>query len=205
MIRGRIQAALALGAFGLTAWAATPARAQTAGIADEHAAAATLVGQLEHDAAHAPVLAEALAKAKNALERATRLRSAGDETHAKAADGLALEWAQTGRDLARAADAETTAGDLRRKAVDAQDQLERTRTLVEEGLARVGRLKAELDAATHTSKEDRTAVEVHAGEPLPKKKAANKPSPTPTPTPTPTPSPTRAPTPSPTPGPGARP
>src|SRR5271166_365523 len=125
-------------AAGVAAWVvgsvAIPAGAQSA---DEHAAAAAIVAQLEHDPPHAPVTAEALQKAKDALERATRLRAAGDEAHAKAADGLALEWAQSGRDLARAADAEATAAELRRKAVDAQALLERTRAQVEEGIAHV--------------------------------------------------------------------
>src|SRR5271165_3925465 len=89
--------------------------------ADEHAAADALVRQLDQDAAHHAVTAETLDKAKNALERAVRLRAAGDETHAKAADGLALEWAQTARDLVKAADAEAAAADLRHKALDSQE------------------------------------------------------------------------------------
>jgi hypothetical protein len=149
--------------------AAPGAGAQTA---DDHGAAAALVGQLEHDAAHAPVTAEAVANAKGALERATRLRTAGDETHAKAADGLALEWAQVGRDLARAADAEASAADARKKAVEAQAQLERTRAQVEEGIAHVGRLQAELGEAESGPKVERTAVEVHAGDKVPRKGAA---------------------------------
>jgi hypothetical protein len=134
--------------------------------ADDHASATAIVAQLEHDgdASHAAVTAEAVGNAKNALERAVRMRAAGDEPHAKAADGLALEWAETGRDLAKAADAETKADELRKKAVDAQAQLERTRALVEEGIARVGRLKAELEEAGRAPHPDRVAVEVHDGE-----------------------------------------
>jgi hypothetical protein len=123
--------------------------------------ATALVGQLEHDTAHAAVTGEAVTNAKAALERATRLRTAGDEVHAKAADGLALEWAQVARDLAKAADAEATAADLRRKAVEAQAQLERERAQVEEGIAHVGRLQAELSEAEKAPKIERTAVEVH--------------------------------------------
>jgi hypothetical protein len=148
--------------------AAATAAAQPA---DEHGAAEALVGQLEHDTAHAAVTGEAVANAKAALERATRLRTAGDEAHAKAADGLALEWAQVARDLAKAADAEATAADLRRKAVDAQAQLERTRAQVEEGIAHVGRLQAELAEAEKGPKIERTAVEVHEGDKGPKKAA----------------------------------
>jgi hypothetical protein len=144
-----------------------PATAQTAG---DHAAAEGLVQQLEQDAAHAAVTADAVASAKGALERATRLRAAGDEAHAKAADGLALEWAQTGRDLAKAADAEGTATELRRKAVDAQAQLERTRAQVEEGIAHVGRLRTQLQEAEKAGKVDRSAVELHEGDPPPPRK-----------------------------------
>lgn len=156
---------------GSLATVCTPANAQPA---DEHAAALALAAQLEHDTAHAAVVGEALAKAKEAIERATRFRAAGDEAHAKAADGLALEWAATGRDLAKAADAEAAAAELRHKAVDAQAQLERTRALVEEGLARVGRLHAQLQEAEKAAKPDRVAVEVHDGEPPPKKRGLPK-------------------------------
>jgi len=150
-----------------------PAAAEAAG---DHAAAEALVQELAHDAGHAVVTADAVANARGALERATRLRAAGDEAHAKAADGLALEWAQSGRDLARAADAEATAAELRRKAVDAQAQLDRTRAQVEEGIAHVGRLRTQLQEAEKAGKVDHVAVEVHEGDPPPppRKKGAGK-------------------------------
>jgi hypothetical protein len=132
---------------------------------DDHSIAAALAEKLELDAAHGPITAAAVAHAKEALERATRLRGAGDEGHAKAADGLAREWAETARDLARAADAEASASDLRRKAVDAQARLVRARALVEEGIARVGRLRAQLAEAGRAAPKDRTAVETHDGDP----------------------------------------
>ena len=130
--------------------------------ADDHADAVALVTQLEQDGAHRAATADAVAKAKDALERAQRMRAAGDVAHAKAADGLALEWAQAGRDLA--------------KAVDAQAQLERSRALVEEALASVGRLQAELDHEQATPHEPRVAVETHDGEPA-KKDAKKKDAP----------------------------
>lgn len=142
--------------------------------ADDHADAAALVAQLEQDAAHKGVTADAVARAKDALERAQRMRAAGDEAHAKAADGLALEWAQSGRDLAKAVDAEMAAADLRHKAVDAQAQLERSRAMVEEALASVGRLQAELDHEQATPHEPRVAVETHDGEPPKKDKDKDK-------------------------------
>ena len=158
--RGRVRVGLAvvLGA-GVVGWAGG-AGAQTA---DDHAAATALVGQLEHDTTHATVTASAVQSAKAALERATRLRAAGDEPHARAADGLAIEWAQTARDLAKAADAETTAADLRHKAVDAQAQLERTKALVEEGITRVDAgLQAESSRRRRRRPDpDRIAIEAH--------------------------------------------
>jgi hypothetical protein len=166
MIRVRLFAAVASVACVAGVAATSPAAAQPA---DEHSAAATIVKQLESDTAHHAVTAEALAKANNALERATRMRTAGDEAHAKAADGLALEWAETARDLVRAADAEATAADLRHKALDAQAQLERSRALVEEAIASIGRLGAELAQADGKAHTDRTAVEIHEGSPPPDK------------------------------------
>jgi hypothetical protein len=122
---------------------------------DDHAVATAIVLKLEQEASEAPVIATAVGRAKEALQRATQLRGAGDEAHAKAADGLAREWAETAHDLARAADAERTASELRRKAVDAQARLERSRALVEEAIARAGRLRAELEASSRAATKDR--------------------------------------------------
>jgi hypothetical protein len=124
-----------------------------------------LVQQLEQDAAHRSAIAETLARAREALERARKLRATGDEAHAKTADGLARDWAEVAREVARAADAEEKAAQIRRKALDEQGQLERTRALVEEGIARIGRLRAELEAAGRGPGRDaRKAVETHDGE-----------------------------------------
>jgi hypothetical protein len=166
MIRVRLSAAVAGLACVAGLAAPSPVDAQPA---DEHSAADGLVKQLSADTAHHAVTAEALEKANNALERATRMRTAGDEAHAKAADGLALEWAETARDLVRAAAAEATAADLRHKALDAQAQLERSRALVEEAIASIGRLGAELAQAEGKARSDRTAVESHEGSPPPDK------------------------------------
>jgi hypothetical protein len=167
MERLRFDRVTAVAVAGCVVSATVWSRAETA---DDHAAAVALVQRLAEDSAHAPITSAAIAQAKEALERATRLRGAGDEVHAKAADGLAREWAETGDDLVRAVEAEERATDLRRKAVDARARLERTRALVEEGIARLGRLRAELEEARRAPAKDRTAVEMHAGSP-----AASKP------------------------------
>jgi colicin import membrane protein len=166
--------ALAILALALLVSSALPAGAQGN---DDHATAEAIVKQIAADKVRAAVSAEPLARARTALERATRLRSAGDEAHAKAADGLAREWAEDARDVARAAEAEAAAAEVRRKAVSAQEQLERTRALVEEAIAHIGRLQAELDQAERSTQKasggsapaagskSRRAVEAHAAEP----------------------------------------
>jgi hypothetical protein len=148
--------------------------------ADDGAAARGLVLDLGADTVHAALIAEPLGRAREALERAMRLRESGDEARAKAADGLALEWAETARDLAHAADAERTAADRRREALAKLAQVERARALVEADLAHVGRLRKEIEDAagagrTRGAEADRTAVEVHDGqEPKPAAKKSTK-------------------------------
>src|SRR5258708_2213352 len=135
-IRRRTAPVLAAACLLMTAPAGT-ARAE----GDDRAIAEGLIAQLEPrehdregDTARGRITGDALARARDARERATRLRRAGDEAHAKTADGLAREWAETGRDLARAADAEAAATELRRKAMAEQAQVERARALAEEGI-----------------------------------------------------------------------
>jgi hypothetical protein len=148
--------------------------------ADDGAAARGLVLELAADTVHATLIAEPLGRAREALERATRLRESGDEARAKAADGLALEWAETARDLTHAADAERTAADRRREAMAKLAQVERARALVEADLAHVGRLRKEIEDAAGAGRPrgaeaDRTAVEVHDGqEPKPVTKKSTK-------------------------------
>jgi hypothetical protein len=149
--------------------AASPARS-----GDDGDAAAAIVEKAAKEATHGRVAADAIVRTKEALERATRLRAVGDEPHARAAEGLAREWAETARDLVRAADAEAAATDVRRKAVDAEAGLERARALVEDGIGRVGRLRAELDEAGRAGAKDRAAVERHDVATAPGKKDASK-------------------------------
>src|SRR5262249_42144068 len=70
------------------------------------------------------VVAEPVKQAKKALERAHGARTAGDTTHARLLDALALEWAQTAETLARAAKSEEDAGAAQKQARDAATQLE---------------------------------------------------------------------------------
>jgi hypothetical protein len=167
------------------AWVlAAPAARTVYADGDDRTIAEALVSQLDRLAHDVPtkgrITAEALSRAKDALERGTRLRRAGDEAHARTADGLAREWAETGRDLVRATEAESTAADLRRKAMNEEAQVGRARALVEEGIARVGRLRAQIDEANGASTDKtsagynnadnkKRAVEVHDEPPKPSK------------------------------------
>lgn len=114
---------------------------------DDRAATTRMIADLQHDGAHAVLTADAVNHAKQALERALRMRQAGDDPRAREVEGLARRWAELGRDLARTADAEAQAGLIRSAANDAGAHVERERALLEETIARTGRLKAEIEAA----------------------------------------------------------
>jgi ATP/maltotriose-dependent transcriptional regulator MalT len=137
---------------------------------DDARAAESALADLDRDEAHKSLTADTVQKARAALERARRLRAGGDEARAKLADGLAREWAEMARDLVKAADAEQTAAQARRNALDAGAHSERERALLEEGLARTGRLRAQLDDAEREAKEtNRTATAALDGGVMPKK------------------------------------
>ncbi len=114
-------------------------------LADEQRAVGAILDGIERDPARKAVTQDHVARAREALERATRMRTAGDETHARQADLLAREWAEAAEDLARAAAAEAKAAAARSAALDAGAQAERERALLEEGIARSGRLRAVLE------------------------------------------------------------
>jgi hypothetical protein len=116
---------------------------------DDRAATERMANDLDQDAAHKTLTADAVAHARKALERALRMRQSGDEARARETEGLARRWVELGRDLARTADAEAQAGLLRSAATDAGAHAERERALLEETIARTGRLKAEIEAAEH--------------------------------------------------------
>ena len=128
--------------------AAMPAEVPAAPPGDG-ATAEGLMHELEARSAKDPdvakVVAEPLKGVRRALERAHGARMAGDPAHAHMLDGLALEWAETGRDLEKAAAAETIATATSTKAHDVQTRADRARALLEETQARRGRAAAELE------------------------------------------------------------
>jgi hypothetical protein len=137
---------------------------------DDATEATALIQQLDADTAHKALLADTLTKAKEALEKGHRMRVAGDEAHAKLADAVAREWAETARDLVRAVELEKGAAASRSGAIDAGARVEREQAAVEESIARVGRLRAELEAAQRGAKADkRVATEPLDGGVMPKK------------------------------------
>jgi hypothetical protein len=89
--------------------------------------------------------AEPVLAAKRALERANGARLTGDARQGELLEGLAREWAETARDLVRAAKAESEAAELETRAAQAGLRAERQRALLEEAIARRGRAEAELD------------------------------------------------------------
>lgn len=182
---------------------------------DDRAIAEKLAADLDHDTAHKLLTSDAVAKTRSALERATRMRQAGDDGRARETEALARSWAELGRDLVRTADTEARAGLLQAAANDAGAHVERERALLEEAIARNGRLQAEMDNAQkeENAAPTRTAPVAKTDE----KKTATKtktsgaasadpsqgpgPSPSPSQRPRPSPSPIQRPGPRPTPTP----
>ncbi len=122
--------------------------------ADEQRTTAAILDGLEREPATKAVTQDQVKRARDAMERAGRMRTAGDETHARQADALARAWADAAEDLARAAEAEAKAAAARRGALDAGAHADRERALLEEGIARNGRLRALLEQTTR----EKTAV-----------------------------------------------
>jgi len=111
------------------------------------------------------VLARPIQMVRSALSRADDARNSGDEAHAQQLENLARDWAEAGRDLGRANEAE---------GVAAQRQSE-----LNEADARVARAKAMLE--THAQRKARAEAEVaslaaSAQAPAPSASAPQRPS-----------------------------
>jgi hypothetical protein len=126
---------------------------------DDRAIAEATVKEVEAAPSGKALAQEPLARAHEALDRAQRLRDVRDEPRARLADGLARTWAETARDIVKAAEAETRAKKAREESVDAGAQVDRERALLEEGLGQAGRLAAQLEALEREAKHgpDRTS------------------------------------------------
>lgn len=182
-------ASTAAGAHG--GGAAMPAEVPAAPPGSDGAAAEKVIHELEAkgagNAEAARVVAEPLKNAKRALERAHGARTSGDQAHARMLDGLALEWAETARELDRAAAAEQVALAIGKRAHDVSTKADRARALLEETQARRGRAAAELEkvqADARDAQKGAADAEAHRLDAA-KKKAGAKPAPPKAPPPAP--------------------
>lgn len=124
-----------------------------------------------------PVVAAdgAIAQAKKLLERASQLRALGDGARAALAEDGALEWAETARDLVAAVEDERAADDQGQAAVALTTKAERARQLLEEAIARRGRLQGVLDGLdAQQLGAAQKSLDGGATDAAPKKKAAGQ-------------------------------
>lgn len=131
--------------------------------ADDRATAEAVLKEVEASNKK-DIASEMITRSRGALERATRLRAAGDEPRAKLAEGLARTWAEAARDLLKAVDVEDRAQAARRGATDAGATAERERALLEEGVAQSGRLRAQLEAAERETKQQPARTSTQAND-----------------------------------------
>lgn len=110
------------------------------------------------DEATKKVIEAPVRDARAALERAHGARTSGDAIHARMLDGLALEHAETARDLVRAARAEASSLATATRAGELATKVERTRVLLGELQARRGQAAAELERALADAKVAATAA-----------------------------------------------
>jgi hypothetical protein len=106
--------------------------------------AKALLAELDKTGASRSAARDAVTEANRALGRADKARLAGDQKHGAELEALALEWAEAGRDIERAAAAEARAAELEKKLTEAEAKLRTTRTLIEQAAARRARADAEL-------------------------------------------------------------
>lgn len=133
--------ALVLGGLGGTLWTA-PAMASTP---SDRSVAESIVDELSKlPENELSVVRSALDRAQHALKRATSAKDAGDVRGAELLEGVAREWAETGKALLRAARAETSLKTLQLQAAETSQKAERARMLLEELVIRKGRAEAEL-------------------------------------------------------------
>lgn len=124
---------------------------------DDRAATEAIVREVEA-ATNKALAGEMLAHVKDAQARAQKLRAGGDEPRARLADGLARTWAESARDLIKAAEAEQKADVARLAANDAGREADRERALLEEAIAQSGRLRAQLEQGRNMNQPAKTSA-----------------------------------------------
>jgi septal ring factor EnvC (AmiA/AmiB activator) len=137
----------ALGPIGLTAVVGLWLGSAGAG-KDNSSGVSAAIAALKTSASASANVADPLARAEDALERASDVRRTGDTQHATLLEGLAREWVETAQTFNRAQRSESKASELERNTADLEAKVTRARTLLEETVARRGRVRAALDALT---------------------------------------------------------
>ncbi len=160
--------------------------------------AKALLAGLDKSGASRGAARDAVAEAHRALARADKARLAGDQKHGSELEILALEWAEAGGDLERAAAAEARAAELEKKLTEAEAKLRTTRTLIEQAAARRARADAEL-AELERSRAESTTPAAPSAAPSPGKAPKPAPSAAPPAKPAPSAAPPAKPAPSSTP------
>ena len=129
----------------LTVWstvgAQAPSVANIAGAGAPAEQARQILQAVEADESARELVSRALNQAHSTLDQASY--EPAPERRA-ALEAMALEWAQTARDLKRARDAEQASDQLEQSLSALQTELVRTRASVEQALARVGRARQAL-------------------------------------------------------------
>ncbi len=134
-------------AFAIALTAAPAAGVALAASPVDRASTEAALSELERDPATKESVADAAKQARLALDRATRMKAAGDDVHARLAEALAHDWAVVAQEQARATAAEQKAAIAHAAAGDAGAQTHRARAMLEQRLAENGRLTAEVAAA----------------------------------------------------------
>jgi hypothetical protein len=146
------------------------------GAGDDRSAAEAAIKNLTAVPAHAKLANEPLERATNALRRAADARVAGDHAHGARLEGVGREWAETGRDLVRAAEAERQAQELYSKAAALETKAVRGRALLEETMARRERAREKLQQL-EGKPEEKPSEKAAPQKPAPQKATPQKPAP----------------------------
>ena len=129
----------------LTVWSTVGAQAPSVASAPAASAPADearrVLQAVEADESARELVSRAVNQAHSTLDQAAH--EAAPDRRA-ALEAMALEWAETARDLKRAHDAEQASDRLEQALSGLQTELVRTRASVEQALARVGRARQEL-------------------------------------------------------------
>jgi hypothetical protein len=125
----------------LVAAASLPALAASGG---DRADAARALQMLEAAPEDAALAKDAVQRAKDALSRAEGARGSGDQVHGAMLEALALEWALSGRELARTAKIERELIELQKRTAELETKAVRAQALVEQTVARRGRAEEKL-------------------------------------------------------------